>query len=94
MYNIDYVILMHNTDPDNFTRTAQEHVVIINREKDDNRWYFDEVAPWIEENIGGVWSVSVTLNGSGLSNIRPKYEATYEFSFADIQDAVLFKLRF
>lgn len=69
---------------DNFTQTPQEHVVIMIRNEND-RWYWDEVDPWLEENINAPWNVIL----SGTEN-----QYIYTFSFADIQEAVLFKLRF
>ena len=70
-----------------FRKFEQEHVVVITRPMvpGDAVAFYNEALPWIDENCFGTYHFALTSN---------KKYMYHRFSFSELADAALFRLRF
>jgi hypothetical protein len=82
-----------------FSKTPQEHAVIVDATKFDGKLSWDEWLPdvldWVRENTNEAWSIHIKRKDEPHDSLFGIKDKLYvEFSFSDIQDAALFRLRF
>lgn len=81
-----------------FSKKKQEHRVVVDTAKlfQDAAWneWFEGVLEWVRENTTETWSVHLYREENGFFALPHEGKLYVEFSFSDLSDAALFRLKF